>query len=799
MTNKDKILRYTRLTAAVMAAIGSCYPTGTLAQPSGPALEEVIVTASRREQSIQDSSQVIEAFSSEKLFQEGTTSMVGVGELMPSLQVSLAGPQLQVYIRGVGTPTATIVGSPAISLNKDGIYIARSQAAGPSFFDLERVEVVKGPQGTLYGRNATGGAVNLLTKQPMLDETEGFISTDIGNHDLVQFEGAINVPLGDTVAMRASAFSIDRDGYMSDGTMDDDHWAVRLQTLWEPNEDMSLTVRGQYADYGGKGLGGFSYGGADDPWDSIYPGANEILDEVVVENGFAVPSIIFPWLTDAPVLGPAPSPPFPPGTNIISITDFYGDNAYQDISMWDVNATFIWDLDFATLTVLPSYQEMDSQFQNSPGVVWFELRNPFNGDGETSKAATLEIRLSGETDNFQWVGGVNFFHEKNVGPTRLNQGAVQNLFVDNTFETDAFGIFGEAVYSWNDTTRFIAGLRYSFDNIDKPDFVRWSMDQATDCPPDAPNRQTINGVVACQISPKEDESVDFQKVNYKVGIEYDVAEDSMVYFTVSTGYKAGGLSAVSGAEYDPEELTAFELGTKNLFMDGRLQFNGDIFYWEYDDRQENNVGPDDLGIIGQATINAGSATLQGVGFDMVFAATDNDRFRLGVEYLDGEYDDFVYEQGARFTPPTTACPITDTGKIIPAPGVPPFTELLRIDCSGFETTRSPKWTGNASYTHTIELGDYGLVDANVSATYKDEVWSTSNFLEPYQRVPDLWVVNASLNYMSADDTYQVIAYVDNINDEGTFGAGLNNTQNYQVVGLAPTPPRTYGVRLKYNF
>ena len=126
------------------------------------------------------------------------------------------------------------------------------------FYDLERVEVLKGPQGTLYGRNATGGAVNLITKRPDLEEISGYVSTDIGDYDKIQIEGAVNVPLSETFAARISAISVDRDGYMSDETSDDEHYSARLQTLWEPNERVSWRFQGQYSEYDGRGPG-FTY------------------------------------------------------------------------------------------------------------------------------------------------------------------------------------------------------------------------------------------------------------------------------------------------------------------------------------------------------------------------------------------------------------------------------------------------------------------------------------------------------------------------------------------------------------
>ena len=785
------------LFAVPVMALWSLLPIDAEAQAPEAVLEEIIVTAARRAESIQDSSLIIEAFGSDAIVEQGIVNMVDVSSIVPSLQIGLAGPQVQMYMRGVGSPNATVVGSPAIALSKDGSYLARSQTVHAAFFDLERIEVLKGPQGTLYGRNATGGAVNLITNGPVIGESGGYLSADVGNFNKVLVEGATNIPMGDTFAARIAAISMDREGYMSDGTMDDQHWAVRLQTLWEPNDRVSWRVQGQYADYGGRGLGGFTYAGSSDPWESIYPGGNDVILANVARNGLALPNFPFPWVTDPLVLGPAPTPPFPPGTNFISGVRLIGDTATQEMQTWDVGFTLNVDMDFATLTVVPSYQEISSAFRNTPGPQ-FQIGDPFDSSPEISEAATLEVRLSNETDRFDWVAGVYLFDEYQYGPTRVNQGPAQNIFVENAFDTRALGIFAESTYSISDTARLITGLRYSDDEITKPDFRRWSMHPAFNCPPVAPNHQVINGIATCLVSGPDTQTVNFDSVDWRLVYEYDLSPDSMIFLSASTGYKAGGFPAVVGAPYKPELLDAFELGFRNLFMDGRLQLNGDIFIWDYTDRQETIVGPDDLGIVGQAVINAGETAIQGVGVDMVWAATDRDRVRLAAEYLDASYDSFVFHQAANFTPPTVSCPKTPTGVILMLP--PPLGSQpeLEIDCTGFEATRSPEWTANAAYTHTFEFAGGTTLDANVNASYKDQVWTTGLFLAE-QRVPDLLLWNVRLTYVAADGKYRIIAYVNNIDEDATYSAGLNHTQIYQLVGYSPTNPRTYGLRLRYDF
>ncbi|MEM1190429.1 MAG: TonB-dependent receptor [Pseudomonadota bacterium] len=796
MSQPNGILKHSLLAAAVSSA---ALQLPALAQEPPPEegsaiLEEVIVTARRRAESLQDSSLIIEAMTGQKLQEQRISNLVQFADQVPSLQVGAAGPALQVYIRGVGNATSTAFGSMAIAVSKDGVFIPRAPAIAANFYDLERVEVLKGPQGTLYGRNATGGAINLLTNRPDLEATSGYVAGDLGNFDRVQLEGAVNVPLSDNFAVRASGYAIDRDGYMSDGTTDDDHWSGRLQTLWEPTDRISWTVQGQYSQYDGRGPG-FTWAGSGDAWESLFPRANDVLLAGIMENGLTAPSVAFPWIDSAPVLGPAPTPPFPPGTDIISLVGFIEDDIEQDMTFWDINTTFEWDFDFATLTVVAGYQDSE-MFYNSRPSVNIALTNVLdNGAPETSEVASLEMRLGGETDNLSWVGGVFLFNEEQAINNRVNQGIIQSLQIVTDYETDALGVFGEVTYRISDKLALTGGLRYSDDEQVKSDFNRYAIDESIACPPNSPTASVINGVLACRISGPETEKVTSDSVDWKAGIEYSLSDDSLLFFTVSTGYKAGGIPAVSGSTYDPEELTAWSLGMKNVLMNGRLKLNGDLFYWDYEGRQENLVAPDATGIVGLNTVNTGESTIQGVAMELEFAATAKDFIRFNIEYLDAEYDEFVYEQAAAFTPPTT-CATSLTGVDVPTPGGP--SPELRIDCSGFEMTKAPDLTFFAEYIHTFDLGASGELDARVTAAYTDGRWLTANFL-PEQRVDEFTFWNASLAYRPRNQKFTAIAYVDNLTEEESFQVSLNHTQVPQLVGLQPGPPRTYGLRLTYNF
>lgn len=801
MTLKSRLRLYAH---AAWLMIAVTVLPGTLnAQVSGAVLEEVIVTASKRAENIQDSSLIVDAFSGEQLRNAGIDNVSDLANLQPGLQVGLGGPALQVYVRGVGNPGSTAVTSPAVAVNKDGVYIARSQAATVSFYDLARVEVLKGPQGTLYGRNATGGAINLITQSPVLDENNGFISAGFGNYSLFQTEAAANVALGDSLAVRAAISVLDRDGYMSDDTSDEDKQSGRLQLLWEPSDRFSLLLAGQYSEIGGQG-GGHGYVGAGDPYESILStGANAVLAAGTAANGFIAPSIIFPWVTE-PMLGPFTEGPLAGFERLGLVDQKSPGDLYQNMEFLDVSARLSWDMDFAELTIIPAYQKAEMAYVTHPGLR-YETVNVLTGEPEESDASSLEVRLSKETDRLKWVAGAYLYSEDQEANVYIDHGPVQNTAILAEYETDSLGLFGELNFSVTDSTRLIAGIRYSDDDIDKKNFRRFAVNESIQCnpllPPDNPaSIQTFpSGVQACVISQSDDESASFDSTDWKVGIEHDLTEDSMVFFTVSTGYKAGGISQVAGSNFLPEELTSYELGIRNTLLDGRMQLNADVFYWDYSEHQEFLIGPDELGIVGQSIINAGDATIKGFSFDIDFATNETGILSFGAEYLSSEYDNFSFVQSGQFTAPTVQCNVTPTGVMLPTIGGPPgLVPELNIDCSGFDLVRAPEWTAFASYTQGFDLGEFGALEASVDANYTDDRWVNAAFLAD-DYVDGHTIINARLTYNTSNERFSVTAYVNNLSDDERILNSQTHSQVFQLVGQAVGEPRMYGLRARYQF
>lgn len=732
---------------------------------SGSGVAEIIVTAERRASSVQRTSVPIDVLSSDAVKAAGVTQPMDLTRLSAGIQIGATGPAAQIYIRGVGDFGSTAVSNPAVAFNVDGVYVARTQSLAGMFYDLQRVEVLKGPQGTLYGRNASGGAVNVITNRPKLGDTSATLGLEIANYDQIKTEGALNLPVGDDLAIRGAFQIVHRDGFTNNGFDDDKHESGRLQALWDPGNGVSLLLAGDYTHVGGKG--------------SAY--------------------VLFPKLSGRSAWTDVTSPEV--GALMTAASPFPGaiagpsaSVAGQNLQFWNVRAELNADLGFATLTFLPAYRSARMRYVAFPT---FEYRvgtkaDPFDAAPETSKTATAELRLAHDTQALKWVAGVYFYDERQRSDSLVNMGALQHEFASARLRTRSYAAFGQTTVSITDRLRLIGGGRYTKDERKMPNLVKIAVFPAVGCfDPSIPTcfREQLSG------------SRTFDNFSWKGGLEFDVAPRSMFYATASRGFKAGGFSLLGAAaagssepsSYDPEILTAYEVGIKNRFLDNRLQLNLEGFYWDYKDHQEQFITLDGNGAVGQAFVNAGKARQFGFNVDMIATPTPNDTLHIGVEYLNSKYTEFSYEVAASYIAPgSTACRLTPTGKV-GASG-----PIDRLDCSGFQLTRAPKWTGAASYSHRFELADGNTIEPSVDMTFASARWLAPEFIAN-ERAPSYASFNASLRFVDQDNNLSITAFVRNISKEEIYTGGIENPFAPGVVGANIGAPRTFGVRAEMNF
>lgn len=545
-------------------------------------LGDIVITAQRRNENLQKAPITVSALTGETLAARGVTSVAGIATELPGLQIAdSGGGTTQVFMRGIGSTNVSEVGDSAIAIQVDGIYIARPNSFGSLLYDLDRVEVLRGPQGTLYGRNATAGAINLISKRPT-QELGGNAAVEFGNYGALLTTGALNVPITDTLAVRAAFQTVRHDGYQKSTTtgpaagndkQDQDDKSARVQALWKPNDRLSVLIRGDYLRQEGNGGGDVAY----------------------------------------PLVG---NPREFASTVRTSVNNKF----------WSVGAEISYDLGFAEATYLNSYNatRIDRLREN----VASHVPNYLDLDTNTF---SNEFRLGHDSAKLKWVVGLYAFDEDtytNYNVLRPATGDYTSYF-NPTVDSNSKAAFGQLTYSVTPALRLTGGLRYTHD---KKSRYGGTYIRAAD--------GTIKSTVSLNAA-----SDSWNSTNWKVGVDYDLTSAILLYANVGTGYKAGGYyDGLEPNSYDPEHITAYEAGLKSRFFDNRAQLNISGFLYNYKDFQvtAQRLISNTLSSI---TLNADKARLYGVEAEGSFAITPHDRIDGYVTWLHTAYTDFTLPLG----------------------------------------------------------------------------------------------------------------------------------------------------------
>ena len=762
------------------------------ATQSAPAngLGEIIVTAQRRSENLQRAAVPVDVVSPQSLLAAGVTSPTQLGTVVPSLTITPAGGgRPNIFLRGVGNFTANPIYASGIAFNYDNVYLGRTGAISGLFFDLERIEVLKGPQGTLYGRNATGGAVNIIPVHPKLGELSGYATLSYGNYNAITAEAAVNVPVGDKGALRVSGSAVKHDGYFDDGTSDEDSRSLRVQMLAELTPDLTVRVAGDYEFQGGRGATGYYV----DAYRYNFPNGPYVTrpSGLGPNNGpFDAASQAFRQTLYAP----------PSGRTLAPLAN----DVYQDNNFYGVNAEVTLRTAPGTFTFIPAWR---SDLQNNTSAIQGFPAHIFQKDNQFS----AELRFAGDRIGFlDYILGGYYFHEHNDSNTAVGQQVISS-FQHNIQTLNSYAAFTRLTAHVTDKLRLVGGVRYTHDNKD----FNGSSDgftvvcTAAACPKapllpqvDQPSQYPFpvppyNGatpligtgaIVARQPLTVVTGSQIKSRVTYRAAAEYDLAPQSLLYASVETGFRSGGLQPVAGfPQYQPEYITAYTAGTKNRFFNNRLQVNVEAFLWKYRNQQLASIGLDLNGRQNFFVRNIGRATNYGVEPEIRFLVTPNTIFNTQVQWLHTRYDQFKFAAPALAgaPPPYTGCRTTPT-----SPGV------LTVDCSGRPAYDSPRWTVNLGVDQTIPLDNYKLV-ATVDAQYRSSRYVGFEFL-PEEHVGSTWQSNAQLTFAPRSDQWSIAGFVRNIGNT-RYTVVANTYQIGSTVIALPNPPRTYGVRASIKF
>lgn len=762
-----------RYQASVLAVIAGLWSGGALAQdavatqasvkePDQQGIADIIVTAQRRTENLQGTAVAVDVLSGSELVNRGVNQPQELEKIVPALRV-VAGSDggVTTVIRGVGGFSGNPFGEPGVAFNLDGVYLPRNGGPNALFYDLERVEVLKGPQGTLYGRNATAGAINVITRQPERDfGVEGTL--ELGNYNLRRGILAVNTPLGDNAALRIAGTISRRNGYFSDGYGDDGTDAVRGTFKFQPTSATTITLTADYQHVNEKGNGSAisPFLNPSDPFIGFTrDGTNELLRNVSLAiTGGANPNLLPAVKADG----------------------------FVRIKNWGVSGTIVHDFGGVELTVIPSYRDSESHVHH------YGAMFPVTTD-EYSAAQSLEVRLASTGElTLSWLVGGYYFNE-NLHFDQLVEQGVANIDTVPRLNTQAYAAFGNLTVSLSDRFRLVGGLRYNEEHK--------SMDGVNGGPlPPVPTgfagTATAFYNVACAsydlsralcYQPLQGK-LNQNKVTWKAGIEWDAAPKSLIYANVGTGFKAGGFfGSLAPNTYQPEILTAYTVGSKNRFFDNTLQLNAEAFYWDYKDKQVTHTGPVLPSGFSLITENAGKAEIYGGELNVVFEPTRNNQFTADVQYLHAEYKNFVYTQNTITGSPITGC------RTSPISGQP----AVLVDCSGLPMAKSPKWTVNLSYNHRFDLSDEDTLDAMIGTRIESGYWLGEEYIAGEYQGGSM-MSNASLVWRRQDGRFSLGAYIENIENEVVKTTGFVNS----VIGMVAVnlrSPRTYGIRAGFKF
>lgn len=800
-------------------------------------LEEVVVTAQRKSETLQDAAIAIDASTGDTLNRLGISNANGLSKISPSLTVVNGGGSSNVFfVRGVGNFAVNAYTDAALAFNVDGVFMGRPTATTASFLDVDRVEVLKGPQGTLYGRNATAGAINVLPNKPQLDEQSFAVSAGVGNYGAREIELMANLPLSDQWAARVSGRQVSNDGYNDDGTADTDDKAFRVQLAGSLSERVDVRVSLDHSTTEGHGPGPTFLGTYDFPLAGVSDNANNVPGYNFTPAPGEVSSAHSGAFTHAAQDYYASLQTTPAFTGTEPMVRSYIDNSFTGVAA-EINVHF----DNAELVVIPAWRkgDLDVLF-NVPG-----FRGAYNQ--EDHEQTSLEARLSTSTGAIDWIGGLFYFDESVDGLASYNQLSLQSTQTIDQSDTESKAAFLRGTWNVSDQLRVVGALRLTQDKKDfdgradvilnlcirdLPVFPGGPEIPNCDGAPVIPVGTTVENTLAqlnaadlpfgapgigsgpvpfgqvpllpgvpgspaanlLMINPTVIHStLDTEELTYRLAVEYDITPDSLLYVSFETGYRSGGFGFALGNEsFEPEFLDAWTIGSKNRFFDDRLQLNAELFFWDYKDQQASHFGIDATGNTAFFTENIGSSSIQGIEVDVRYALTESTVLSANVQYLDNEIDEFTYDQKtpAPEVAVVTGCESTLT-EVIDDEG------YWRVDCSGQEGRNSPEMTINVGLQQSYDLGGMRLT-ANLDARYRDERWVGFDFTPP-QRADSVTTIDASLRLSAADESWSLMAYGRNLTDKEiksstqVFGAVSN------LVSTLYEPPRTYGVRLDYRF
>ena len=753
-----------RLTSIVIG-VGAVFAAASPAFAQRSQIEEVVVTAQHRTQSIQDVPITVTAISADELEAGNIFDIGSIAYNVPGMTLGEFAPgQALISLRGVGSADDGAGLDNSVALFLDGIYMGRSAGTNFDMFDLERIEVLKGPQGTLFGRNAIGGAINVITAKPT-QETVGKAALTLGSEGILRYQGLFSGALSENLAGKIVVNHREHDGYvrntlLNKDVQDEDYSSVRGQLLWTTdNSEWLLSADYMEDDRGDIGRapivnGNFDYIGA-----AVSLGAGRPGTTASPTDGF-----------NAREAG---------GISL------QGDMNYATGKLTSITGVRSTETDWE----MPSVgAPLGGGFNLAAGVFGADVIDDIEEEIDTF---SQEFRWTSDLDgSFNYVAGLYYFTEDtdrqeqfriDRNTVATGQVVVGNEWTRTQNETTSYAVYGQGSWDLTEQWRVTLGARYTKDDRDyiasatncglsDEEILSAGFTDTSNCIFGG-NRvgSSLRIIAEAFIAPASDDWDDFSPM---ISAQYRPNDNVMYFGTVSTGYKSGGFAGSQGVQsaatnpVDPESVTNFELGFKGDFLDNTLRLNGTVFMMDYEDLQVVRFGPVPNSEFGTfQTTNIGSADISGLEMDFAWYATDRLRISGNYSYLDTEANDLILNGFAGSS-----------------------------DFSGLPLRQSPENSYSLTMNYNLPTGS-GEYDFRIQFNHQDE--QHFDFASINDTVsPSHDLIDARISWKSNDEKYAVALWGQNIGDEEYV------SHSYRIgpgtIGVWGAPA-TYGVTGTVNF
>ena len=758
-------MKYPRIPLKTLSLAISAVLCGNLiAQDANLMFEEVLVTAEKRSESLQDLSQAITVLGGADLDNRQIASFVDLSAIAPGVNIAKnEGFKTVITIRGVGNEAnQNAIANPSVSYHLDGIYVASPFALQTDFLDLERIEVLRGPQGTLFGQNSTGGAINVITTAPSIDSSFGKADLTLGDYGLVKARAVYNLPLSDTLAMRASVISNKRDGFTDNLTLGQDlddanSMSARVRVLYEPSDDFRANFTAQYFD---EDRNGAAQKGLLDPT----PDPRELRQDSLAEYELT--------------------------------SELY-------------SAVLEWDFESFTLKSLTSYQNddvlitRDNDRNDTAALSVFQIPSLY--DPETNKQTTItqEVNLVSVDPLFgklDWVAGL-FYLDTEVEISILERldfgldgfdpitdediasyGGDVGFISDSKPERDSTSIYGQGTWNFNDEWRLVFGMRYTEDEVYS----------------EVTNFYGREGTDIIETSS--------EKVTGRLVVEHDFNESTMAYGSYTRGFKPGGSNLTYGREdaiapivvlptFEEEIVDAYEIGLKTDLADGRVRMNTAAFYYNYEGLQYQATDPE---VFQGGVGNIPKSEIFGAELELSAFLSESLILDVRLAWLDTEITgdhlalDNVQSEAAGGA-------LVGAGANLFSPEVQQARSAAVQNVNGNELAKTPKFTGNVALNWNTEIASWGELNSSLQYTYRGDFKHRIFNNDATDVVPSYKIIDLVVGLRPEGKDWRVELIGKNLTDEAGINARFTDVFGVGATGDELIGPRQVMARFSMDF